>query len=43
MSAKFKMNHLINLRKYPFGRSLHYFFDLDDLPRAPSTVSYVLN
>lgn len=37
------MNQLLNLKKYPFGRAVHYFFNLDEFPRASQTVSYVIN
>ena len=43
MESKRKMKQLLNLKKYPFGRAVHYFFNLDDLPRASDTVSYVIN
>jgi hypothetical protein len=38
--AKRKMNQLLNLQKYPYSRAAHYFFNLDEFPRSPSTVSY---
>lgn len=43
MDSKRKMNLLINLKKYPFGRAVHFFFNLDQFPRATDTVSYVIN
>jgi hypothetical protein len=29
MEAKRKMSQLLNLKKYPYSRALHYYFDLD--------------
>lgn len=35
------MTQLLNLKKYPYMRALHYFINLDELPRVTETVSYV--
>lgn len=35
------MSQLLNLKKYPYMRALHYFVNLDELPRVTETVSYV--
>lgn len=43
MESKRKMNQLLNLKKYPFGRAVHYFFNLDEFPRASDSMSYVIN
>jgi len=34
------MQQLINLKKYPYGRAFHYFFDLDTFPRLSEHSSY---
>jgi hypothetical protein len=36
-----KMQQLINLKKYPYARAVHYFFDLDTFSRLPEHPSYV--
>lgn len=33
----------MNLKKYPFCRAVHYFFDLDVLPRVKGHLSYVID
>lgn len=35
------MTQLLNLKKYPYMSALHYFINLDELPRVAETVSYV--
>lgn len=35
------MQQLINLKKYPYVKAVHYFFDLDTFPRLSEHSSYV--
>lgn len=37
------MVHMRNLKKYPYTRALHYFVNLDELPRYKESVSYAFN
>ena len=37
------MQQIINLKKFPFCRAVHYFFDLDTFPRVKGHVSYATN
>ena len=41
MENKMRYQQVANLRKYPFCRAVHYFFNLDDFPRVPGHLSYV--
>ena len=31
------------MKRYPYCRAIHYFYDIDYLPRAIGTVSYALD
>lgn len=39
---RLRLQQVTNLRKYPFSRVVHYFFDLDTFPRAKGHVSYAV-
>ena len=41
LSRQGQWSQLLNLKKYPYMRALHYFINLDELPRVTETVSYV--
>lgn len=40
---KLKSQQILNLRKYPFCRAVHYFYPLDDFPRLSGHVSYAVD
>jgi len=40
---KCKITQINNLKRYPYCRAIHYFYDIDSIPRAIGTVSYALD
>lgn len=40
---RLRLQQVTNLRKYPFARVVHYFFDLDTFPRAKGHISYAVD
>jgi hypothetical protein len=43
MENKRRSQQIFNLRKYPYNRAYHYFFDLDTFPRVAGHISYAID
>ena len=43
MDNRLRSQQVANLKKYPFCRAVHYFFDLNFFPRVPGHLSYVID
>jgi len=43
LEYKRKNQQLLNLKKYPFHRAVHYFFDLNIFPRCEGHISYAID